>query len=393
MLYLRWLETSRRFAAHPAVYAGGAIVTFGELARAVELSPVTRKPVTARSGGPAFFIDILRAWRDGQAVIPIEKDSPEPVLARPPLAETRLVKHTPGASGVPRGIFLNEAQIMADAEQIVATMGLSPEVPNLAVISPAHSYGFSNIVLPLLFHGVPAHFAAVPFPRVIEGILSQHSEMIVPAVPPMWRAWHRSGILRNAPIRLAISAGAPLPLALEHEVFADSALKIHNFYGASECGGIAFDAESTPRECGTFLGKALRGVTVRETDDGRLRVSSLAVASCYDEAREDDELCAGSYLTRDLGYTDENRSVYLTGTTGSAINVAGRKVSPAKVEAALLATGLLKWVRVFGIPSSDPERFEEIAAEVELMPGVRMDRLKSAATQQLRNWELPRHWR
>ena len=212
MLYLRWLETSRRFASRPAIYDGGDVMSFAELAAAVDAAPGVTAPVIARTGTPAFFVDILRAWRDGQAVIPVEKEAPEPVLPRLPMDDVRLVKHTPGASGIPRGIFLTDVQVAADADRLVAAMNLTPEIPNLAVISLAHSYGFSNVLLPLLLHGVPVHLVPVPFPRMVEEAFQQHAAMVVPAVPSMWRAWHRSGILKNAPIRLALSAGAPLAL-------------------------------------------------------------------------------------------------------------------------------------------------------------------------------------
>lgn len=393
MLYLRWLETSRRFAGRIAVFDGGTALTFSGLAAAVDGRERAVGPVVARTGDVGFLVEILRAWRDGQAVILVEKDAPEPVLKAAPPPEIRLVKYTPGAVGVPRGIFLSAPQVMADAVQLVSAMNLTPEVPNLAVVSLAHSYGFSSVVLPLLLHGVPVHFVPVPFPRVVEEALNQHPAMVVPAVPSMWRAWHRSGILKHSGIRLAISAGAPLALALEREVFADAGLKIHNFYGASECGGIAYDASETPRESASLLGKPIPGVEVDVDAGGRLLVRSAAVAGGYDEPRDDDRIGGGSYRTRDLGFIDSSGNVHLTGTMGGAINVAGRKVSPAKVESAIRSTGLVAKVRVFGIPSSDPERCEEIAAEVELRRGVHLDDLKSAASASLQSWEMPRHWR
>ncbi len=393
MPYLRWLETSRRHADRPAIFDGGRVLTFSDLAAAVSLTPPATVPVIARSGGIDFFVEILRAWRDGQPVIPVERDAPEPVLQSPPPAGTCLVKYTPGASGVPRGIFLNAAQVAADGDRLVGAMGLTPATPNLSVISPAHSYGFSNVVLPLVLHGVPVHLAPVPFPRMIEEIFKQHPALVVPAVPSMWRAWHRAGILKDAPISLALSAGAPLALALENEVFAATGLKIRNFYGASECGGISLDTTDTPRDSADDVGTPLPGVAVSIGQGGRLMVKSTSVATGYDAAREDDLLGDGRYLTRDLGFLDAVGKIHLTGTLGGAINVAGRKVSPAKVEAALLATGLVRRVRVFGVPSSDPERFEEIAAQVELQPGISLDDLKAAATSRLQNWELPRHWK
>ena len=393
MPYLRWLETSRRHATRPAIFDGDRVLTVADLVAAVSLAPTATEPVVARSGGIEFFVEILRAWRDGQAVIPVERDAAEPVLHCPPPVGTCLVKYTPGASGIPRGIFLNGAQVVADGDRLVEAMELSPATPNLAVISPAHSYGFSNIVLPLLFHGVPVHLAPVPFPRVIEEIFRMHPALVVPAVPSIWRAWHRAGILKGAPISLALSAGAPLSLALETEVFAAAGLKIRNFYGASECGGISLDTTATPRESAEDVGTSLPGVKVSIGAGGRLLVESDSVATGYDASRDDDVLGSGVYLTRDLGFFDAAGRIHLTGTLGAAINVAGRKVSPAKVEAALLATGLVRHVKVFGILSHDPERFEEIAADIQLSETATLDALKSAAGDRLQTWELPRHWR
>ncbi len=392
MLYPRWLETSRRHTLLPAVYDGDQVFTFGDLATAVEHAPVATSPVIARAGGAVFIVEILRAWRDGQAVIPVERDAPEPSLQRPPPDDCRLVKYTPGAAGIPRGIFFNDAQVIADCDRIVAAMKLSPSIPNLAVISLSHSYGFSNVVLPLILHGVPMHLAPVPFPRPIEDIFKQHEAMVVPAVPSMWRAWHRAGILKGAPISLAISAGAPLAASLEADVFADAHLKIHNFYGASESGGISFDDSDIPRESADDVGMVLDGVSVRAGSDGRLLVNSSSVAMGYDESRDGDSLGNGNYLTRDHGNLTADGRLHLTGNCGGAINVAGRKVSPAKVEAALLATGCVTSARVFGTPSSDPERCEEICAKVSLAQGKTLDDLKAAAMERLQNWELPRHW-
>ncbi len=392
MLYLRWLETSRKSAARPAVVDGARTVSFGELAERAAAAPAADRPVVARTGGVDFFVDLLRAWRDGQAAIPVEREAPEPELRRPPPVGIALVKHTPGARGIPRGIFFRPEALVADADRLVAAMGLTTDTPNLAAISLAHSYGFSSIVLPLFLHGVPVHLAPVPFPRPVEAILDEHGPVVVPAVPSIWRAWHRAGILRKDRIALAVSAGAPLSLDLERAVFESSGLKIHNFYGASECGGISFDDSETPRESADDVGRPLPGVEISFAVDGRLAVTSDAVAEGYDEPREDDRLGDGQYLTRDLGWLDEGGRIRLSGTLAGAINVSGRKVSPAKVEAALTGTGLVMRAKVFGTPSPDPERCEEISAVVELRDGATLEKVRLAAAGRLESWEMPRHW-
>lgn len=391
MLYPLWLETCRLHRDRIALYQDGGSTTFGQLADALAARPRATAPLIARSGSLDFFVAILQAWRDDQAVIPIEQAAPEPVITGIPTG-TALVKYTPGATGVPRGIFFEAAAVANDAARLVDAMELSPARPNLAAISLAHSYGFSSIALPMLLHGVPIHLVAAPFPQLIARALAAHDSMVVAAVPSMWRAWQRSGILKSPALALAISAGAPLALQLEHDVFDATGLKLHNFYGASECGGISFDATATPRSCADDVGTPLPGVQVSVSDCGRLLVASDAIATGYEMQRADDLLDGRHYLTRDLGHLDSAGRIHLTGNTGHAINVAGRKISPAKVEAGLLATGLLKSVKVYGIPSRDPERVEELAARIELLEGASLDHLKHAAHEKLANWEVPRHW-
>jgi acyl-coenzyme A synthetase/AMP-(fatty) acid ligase len=129
--------------------------------------------------------------------------------------------------------------LVADVENIVTTMGLRPDWPNVGVISLAYSYGFSNLVLPLLLHGIPLFLAASPLPVALRGAAETQGDLTIAGVPALWHAWHKAGaILSN--VRLAISAGAPLPLALEHDIFEAHGLKIHNFYGSTECGGISY---------------------------------------------------------------------------------------------------------------------------------------------------------
>ena len=393
MLYPRWLEISRRHARRIAVIDGasGEAIRFDTLASRAAAMPPATGPVIARAGDLGFILEILGAWRDGQPVVPVERDTPNPHLPGEIPAGIVLVKHTPGGSGIPRGIHFTAAQLVAETARLVPAMEMSPDLPNLVLISLSHSYGFSNLVLPLLLHGVPIHALPVPFPQPVAAAFKHHKAINIPAVPSIWRAWFRSGILENAPVANAFSAGAPLPLALDQQVHAATGIKIHNFYGASECGGISLDTTDTPRDDPADGGTPLDGVSVSIDPSGRLMVESDAVGTGYDQPRPGDILGDGRFLTHDLGRI-ENHRLFLDRSAGGAINVAGRKISPTKVESALLATGIPTRVRIFGIPSPDPDRVEEIIGMVDLPATASISALKQAAASTLAGWEIPRHW-
>ncbi len=390
MLFSRWQATHSRFRHAPALFEGGRSLSFGDLAGRLSALPVARAPVIARGGAADIAVAVLQGWRDGQAVLPLEIAPPLPELpARFPDGTVHL-KLTPGIEGKPRAVFFSAEQIAADADRLVAAMGLCPGVPNLAAISLTHSYGFSSIVLPLLLHGVPVHAVEVPFPKVMADAIDAHDAVVIPAVPSMWRAWHRAGFLRQEKIALAVSAGAPLSLELEHAVHEGCGLKLHNFYGASECGGISFDASDAPRTRAADLGTPLAGVAVTLDGSGRFHVASSSVALGYEAARDGEVLGDGGFLTQDHGRI-EGGHLMLESSGADSINVAGRKIGPAKVEAALMATGLLEKARVFGVPSHDPERVEEITALVKLKSGT-LEQLRQRMSGILEGWEMPRHW-
>lgn len=390
MLFSRWLQTLDLSCDRIALIEGTERVTFSELHTRLANLPEAKEPVIARGTVIEIVVSVLQGWRDGQPVLPLEKGAAIPELPASFPEGTAHLKLTPGIAGKPRAVFFSAEQIVADADRLVAAMGLRHEVPNLAAVSVTHSYGFSSIILPLLLHGVPVHAVEVPFPKVMADAMAEHDGVVLPGVPSMWKAWHRSGILRDAKIALAISAGAPLSLELERAVFADCGLKLHNFYGASECGGISYDATDTPRENAADLGTPLPGISVRVCESGRFLIESTSVALGYEASREGELLCDGEFLTQDFGRIEGGR-LMLESSGAESINVAGRKIGPAKIEAALLASGLVERARAFGVPSHDPERVEEITAMVELKSGT-LEQLRQRMTEVLAGWEMPRHW-
>jgi long-chain acyl-CoA synthetase len=391
MLYDCWRQTARAYADQIALkdLPAGRAWTFGQLETAAENSVRPVQKVAFPQGASAeFILDVLGAWRAGQVVCPLEVGQLAPAIDGELPEGIVHLKTTSATTGTPRLVAFTAAQLMADAHNITRTMGLRPDWPNLGLISLAHSYGFSNLVLPLLLHGIPLSLAGATLPEALRRAAAEESAVTLAAVPALWRTWLDAEAIPSN-VRLAISAGAHLPLPLEQSVFARQNLKIHNFYGSSECGGIAYDATNSPRADAACVGSPLSEVVVSAGEDGCIEVRSRAVAQRY-WPDPSPGLEGGVFRTNDLGEICDGL-VYVRGRAGDQINVAGRKVAPEVIERVLAAHPDVRECLAFGIPSTDPQRGETIVACVagDLAGS---ESLKQFAMTRLAPWQVPREW-
>lgn len=390
MLYDRWRQVAREFPHQLALrdLPTGRSWTFSQLDDAAQAPPRDTGFIVVRGSAAEFVIDVLRAWRHNRVVCPLEPGQPLPVFPQPPTEIVHL-KCTSATTGAPKLVLFTAAQLAADAANIVQTMGLRRDWPNLAFISLAHSYGFSNLVTPLLLHGIPLIIGGHPLPETMRKAAEAESAVTVAAVPALWRVWSDARAIALS-VRLAISAGAPLPLAVEQEVFAAAGLKIHNFYGATECGGIAYDSSDRPRLDGSFVGEAMSGVTLAVNSSGCMEVRGANVGQGY-WPDPDPGLAGGIYRTSDLAGLI-NGQVWLRGRATDVMNVAGRKLAPETVERLLAAHPHVRDCLVFGVPSRDAQRGDTIVACVATRNGTTPDALRSYLLERSEAWQVPREF-
>src|SRR4029079_11036810 len=105
-----------------------------------------------------------------------------------------LIKLTSGTTGKPRALVFTAKQLLADARQVTATMGIRPRDLNYALIPLGHSYGLGNLTLPLLAHGVPLVCGSSPLPQAMAGDFARWHPTVFPGVPTMWRALAASDV-------------------------------------------------------------------------------------------------------------------------------------------------------------------------------------------------------
>jgi acyl-CoA synthetase (AMP-forming)/AMP-acid ligase II len=272
-------------------------------------------------------------------------------------------------------------------------MGISNADLNFGVIPISHSYGFSNLLTPLIARGVPMVVSRDRTPRAILADLARSNTSVFPGMPVFYQAFCEMECVPQLPkLRLCISAGASLPRAVAKKFREKFNQTIHSFYGASECGGICYDRETTNEEEG-FVGQPIKGVDVEMLDPSvpasQIQVHSAAVADGYFPEPDHEKLGDGSFVPDDLLARDD-LGFKIAGRISDVINVAGKKVNPAEVEAHLLRfTGVGQAV-VFGRPAGAGLRNEEVAACVVTSPDVTESDLLRFCRTALSAWQVPK---
>jgi len=280
-----------------------------------------------------------------------------------------LLKLTSGTTATPRAIRFGSEQLLADCDQICDTMGISGVDLNFGVIPISHSYGFSNLLTPLIARGVPLVVSQDRTPRAVLADIAKTDATVFPGMPLFYQAFCEMENIPPLPkLRVCISAGAPLPIATAKKFREKFALPIHSFYGASECGGICYDREAK-NEIEGFVGAPMKDVDLEMIDpnaqSSQARVRSAAVGDGYFPDADEEKLGNGIFVPDDL-LAHHGSGFKIVGRVSDVINVAGKKVNPAEIEERLLRFPGVRQAVAFGRPAGAGLRNEEVAACVVL---------------------------
>jgi len=304
-----------------------------------------------------------------------------------------LLKLTSGTTAAPRAIRFRSEQLLADCDQICDTMGISDADLNFGVIPISHSYGFSNLLTPLIARGVPLVLSQDRTPRAVLADIAKTDATVFPGMPLFYQAFCE---MKNIPplpkLRVCISAGAPLPIATAKKFRDKFALPIHSFYGASECGGICYDREAK-NEIEGFVGSPMKDVDLEMIEPGaetsQVRVRSAAVGDGYFPDVDQEKLGNGVFVPDDL-LARHGSGFKIVGRISDVINVAGKKVNPAEIEERLLHFPGVRQAVAFGRPSDAGLRNEEVAACVVANVDLRENELMEFCRTALSGWQVPK---
>jgi acyl-CoA synthetase (AMP-forming)/AMP-acid ligase II len=275
-----------------------------------------------------------------------------------------IVLASSGTTALPK-LALREAPALdADAAAVIAGAHLTDADCVLVTTPLSHSYAVDMLVAALCA-GAALHVLARFEPLAIARQM-QSSVTILPGVPLTFEALTRVTPATRARVRLAVSAGAPLPPRVRSAFTATWGIEVGNLYGATELGTVAMSA-GTRSPDGVhdpgFVGPALEGARFRIVDpcdtrhqlganeEGHLAVWAPSMLSGYldDEA----PMVDGYFLTGDLARLDAAGALSLTGRLKHLIDLGACKVNPLEIEAAILGHPGVAECAVVPVPASD----------------------------------------
>ena len=410
----RWETILAQKSDVPAIFdkRGQVVLTFVQVeehARQIEAKMPATEPHNVHAvqignhhDWPALFLACLRRQR---VVLPIDEsvskqqaDAAVSIAAKSGITDwgdkpPTLFKLTSGTTSAPRMIRLRSEQLLADCDQICDTMGISDADLNFGVIPISHSYGFSNLLTPLIARGVPLVLSQDRTPRAVLADIAKTDATVFPGMPLFYQAFCE---MKNIPplpkLRVCISAGAPLPIATAKKFRDKFALPIHSFYGASECGGICYDREAK-NEIEGFVGSPMKDVDLEMIEPGaetsQVRVRSAAVGDGYFPDVDQEKLGNDVFVPDDL-LARHGSGFKIVGRISDVINVAGKKVNPAEIEERLLHFPGVRQAVAFGRPAGAGLRNEEVAACVVANIDLRENELMEFCRTALSGWQVPK---
>ena len=193
-------------------------------------------------------------------------------------------------------------------------------------------------ITPLIVRGVPIVLSRDRTPRALLADLARTGATVFPGTPVFYQALvEMEDVPVLSKLRLCISAGAPLAVSVARKFRKKFKLPIHSFYGASECGGICYDRDAA-NEIEGLVGQPMKDVDLtfvdQDAESTQVRVRSAAVGDGYFPEPDDEKLGSGCFVPDDL-LEKMPAGFRIVGRVSDVINVAGKKVNPAEVEACL----------------------------------------------------------
>lgn len=293
----------------------------------------------------------------------------------------RVCLMTSGSTGEPKGVILDESQVIWTAHHIAESHRLTEQDCGLTVLPFSHVNAPVVSLCASLMAGstvvVARRFSRTRFWSWVERYDVTWAS-IVPTILAMLLQTERPRFLPGK-LRFVRTASAPLPVvhlrAFEHRF----GIPVIETYGLSEAASqvTANPVPPDPHKAGSVgvpVGVELRVcrrqhadtigklVAVPRGEEGEICVRGPSVISAYANDADPSAFVDGWFRTGDLGYQDNDGYVFITGRSRDVIIRGGENIAPREVEDVLLSMPGVREAGVVG--KADPVFGQRVVAYV-----------------------------
>lgn len=320
--------------------------------------------------------------------------------------DVAVILYTSGTTGKPKGAMLTHENLYSNARDIGDYLQMNADDRIVATLPVFHVFALTVVVnAPLL---IGATIILVPRfnpAEVFESIKSQRATVFA-GVPTMYNFMYQYPQAKTedfATVRLAISGGSALPVALLHNFEDKFQVRVSEGYGLSEASPVTcFNPIDRDRKAGS-IGTSIVNVENKVVNElgeevpvgevGELIVRGPNVMKGYYKLPEETAaaLRDGWLYTGDLAKVDEEGYFYIVDRKKDMIIVGGFNVYPREVEEVLFAHPGIVEAAVVGLP--DPNFGESVNAYVVLKDAsLTPADLEAYCAEHLAKYKVPRHF-
>ncbi|MCP3742554.1 fatty acid--CoA ligase family protein [Rossellomorea sp. BNER] len=284
-----------------------------------------------------------------------------------------VILYTSGTTGKPKGAMLTHKNLYSNARDVGDYLKMNEEDRVVTTLPMFHVFCLTVVLNAPLISGATLLIVPKFSPKAIFDLANKYKPTVFAGVPTMYNFLYQfpDGNPNDfASLRLCISGGASLPVALLKNFEKKFNVIVSEGYGLSEASPVTcFNPLDRPRKPGS-IGTNIMNVENKIVDElgglvpagevGELVVRGPNVMKGYYKMPEDSKaiLKDGWLYTGDLARKDEDGYFYIVDRKKDMILVGGYNVYPREVEEVLYNHPCVVEVAVIGIP--DPELGEVV---------------------------------
>lgn len=281
--------------------------------------------------------------------------------------DTAVILYTSGTTGQPKGAMLTHKNLYSNARDIGVYLNMDENDRVIATLPVFHVFALTVVVNAPLMKGATILLAPRFSPQHIYALAKEQQATIFAGVPTMFNfllQWQDGDRSDFSHLRLAISGGASLPVALLHAFEEQFNVRISEGYGLSEASPVAcfnpLDRERKAGSIGTSIPNVENKIVNEHGEEvaigevGELIVRGPNVMKGYYKMPEETALAIrdGWLYTGDLAKQDEEGYFYIVDRKKDLINVGGFNVYPREVEEVIYAHPNVVEAAVVGFPDA-----------------------------------------